>query len=265
MALTFSQLMHEVNVNNHKNLWKSAYHKFSGARNLYQQHLDAQRTSSNDISNAKLVSYDTALREVILRAYKCRIVQKLGCIEVGCDTNAPDTNGEDGHSNLCPAVVAIETNNFFFTVHDVCIEHTLLDCITFSPALLDNYNKSLFLIYQLLNLLKSFHEKGLLVGEINICDIHMSENSWLQVFPNLEANLIELPNDFLKPFPTLGGLPKELNGSYRIDEYAEMWVNGFLSNFDYLMILNKLAGRTMESHANHAVMPWVRALLVVIG
>lgn len=263
--MTFSQLMHYINTTNYKSIWKAAYHKYSGARNIYQQQQDAQRNSSNDISNIKLVLYDTALRDVITRTYRCRIVQKYGPANAGTsnsDSSTTDITKDDDetHVNLNPAVAVIETSVAFFIVHDTCIENTLLDCVTFSPAILDNYNKSLFLIYQLLNLIKNFHDKGLLLGAINLFDIHLTENLWLQVFPNLTANLIELPEEMFKPVVLKVSLPKELGAEYRVDEYCEMWVYGFLSNYDYLMILNRLAGRTMESHANHPVMPWVRLL-----
>lgn len=264
MPMTFSQLMRYTNTTNFKSLWKSAYHKYSGARNIYQQQQDAQRGNSSDISNFKLVSYDSALREVILRTYRCPIVQKYGPTASSSSTATPQpTTTEnakeepDAHENLDPAVVVVETTTCFLIVHDYCIENTLLDCITFSPAILDNYNKSLFLIYQLLNLVKSFHDSGLLLGVINLFDMHLTENLWLQVFPNLTANLIELPEELQKPAVFKLTLPKELGTDYRVDEYCEMWVYGFLSNYDYLMILNKLAGRTMDSHANHPVMPWV--------
>lgn len=263
MPMTYSQLMNYTNTANFKSSWKAAYHKYSGARNIYQQQQDAQRSSSNDISNVKLVSHDTALREVILRTYRCRIVQKYGPTTTAGSSNNDDPINEntkendEAHENLDSAVAVVEAQTCFIVVHNTCIETTLLDCITFSPAILDNYNKSLFLIYQLLKLIKRFHDAGLLLGVINLFDIHLTENLWLQVFPNLAANLIELPEELQKPAVIKINIPKELGADYRIDEYCEMWVYGFLSNYDYLMILNKLAGRTMDSHANHSVMPWV--------
>lgn len=42
-----------------------------------------------------------------------------------------------------------------------------------------------------------------------------------------------------------------------IDETVEAWVHRRLSNFQYLMILNHLAGRSMNDPNNHPVLPWV--------
>ena len=35
------------------------------------------------------------------------------------------------------------------------------------------------------------------------------------------------------------------------------WVNGWMSTFDYVMELNRLAGRTVGDPAHHPIMPWV--------
>lgn len=42
-----------------------------------------------------------------------------------------------------------------------------------------------------------------------------------------------------------------------IDRYQKMWINGWMSNFDYLMLLNKLAGRSFIDLAQYPIMPWV--------
>lgn len=39
--------------------------------------------------------------------------------------------------------------------------------------------------------------------------------------------------------------------------YCEQWVQGAISNFDYLIILNKLAGRKYGDPQSHYVFPWV--------
>jgi WD repeat-containing protein 81 len=38
-------------------------------------------------------------------------------------------------------------------------------------------------------------------------------------------------------------------------------VNGAVSNFEYLMMLNTLAGRQMGDPNNHPILPWVWAVL----
>lgn len=39
---------------------------------------------------------------------------------------------------------------------------------------------------------------------------------------------------------------------------AKMWASGKLSNFDYIMLLNYLCGRTFSNPNHYPVLPWVR-------
>ncbi|XP_013406370.1 WD repeat-containing protein 81 isoform X2 [Lingula anatina] len=52
---------------------------------------------------------------------------------------------------------------------------------------------------------------------------------------------------FLHDEPSLETLPK----------LTDDWINGRISNFKYIMALNKLAGRRMGDPNNHPVLPWV--------
>lgn len=40
-------------------------------------------------------------------------------------------------------------------------------------------------------------------------------------------------------------------------KYSEKWTEGFISNFDYLMLLNKFSGRTYNDLNQYFVFPWV--------
>lgn len=65
---------------------------------------------------------------------------------------------------------------------------------------------------------------------------------------------------------------KDVNSSYKlyensgnplfginenIDKLCELWVQGRISNFDYLTALNNMAGRRYGDPCCHHVMPWV--------
>ena len=50
---------------------------------------------------------------------------------------------------------------------------------------------------------------------------------------------------------------QEKNEVLDIGHYCEQWVLGALSNYDYLIILNKLAGRKYGDPRSHYVFPWV--------
>ena len=42
-----------------------------------------------------------------------------------------------------------------------------------------------------------------------------------------------------------------------ISKFQQMWTNGWITNFDYLMLLNKLANRSFCDITQYPVMPWV--------
>lgn len=42
-----------------------------------------------------------------------------------------------------------------------------------------------------------------------------------------------------------------------LQKYQQMWANGWICNFDYLMLLNKLANRSFCDITQYPVMPWV--------
>ncbi|XP_038108668.1 WD repeat-containing protein 81 [Culex quinquefasciatus] len=301
--LHYSQLLQYVAQTNHKNLWKAAYRKYAGSRpqgpassaiaggnhhsltsaqvgsfdsggssgsigapSITVTNSTKKQQESNNIS-AALLPYDYVLRESLSRAYGCRIVrvdEELG--------SAPDYGGlgVQGHANLYPVLVAIETNMNLFVIFDPFIENNLLDCVTYSPAVLEkSHNKPLFLIYQLLNLMKSLHDRGLNLGNIGLGDIYLTENLWLRVIPNLEVNLLEFDDEIQRHLDeqssrrnvlardTKVRLMRGLDLKYSLKDYCEAWCHGQLSNFDYLTILNNLAGRRIGCPEHHHIMPWI--------
>lgn len=57
--------------------------------------------------------------------------------------------------------------------------------MTYSPAALSSsYSKPLFLVYQLLRLLRDMHDRGLALGEITLSDILLTDNFIIQVILN---------------------------------------------------------------------------------
>lgn len=270
LPITYSQLISYVSQSNHKTLWKFAYQTYSASRQDQQLPTsiasgitnNAPSKHNENISSINLLPYDVVLREAIKRMYGCKIVQyKRKNFDVLDEEQSHENEGtHESHSNVYPAIAAIETDLHLFVIHDANITTNLLHCVSYSPAILDDYNKPLFIIYQLLNLVKSLHENGLLLGEITLNDIYLSENLWLQVFPKLEMNIIQHQDDLCTSDEYNNQkiyTPNEINLSYSLKDYCQMWVHGQLSNFDYLTMLNNFAGRRVGCPGNHHVMPWI--------
>lgn len=166
---------------------------------------------------------------------------------------------KSGIEHLYPAICAIETSSHYYLVFDSCHEYTLFDCATYSPAILEeSYNRNLFLIYQLFTLMKNLHEMGLLLGEIDLNDIYLRENLFLQVMPNIKSNIFQYKAEEDGPlFRKTESIPRANKLSYSLKDYCRMWCSGQVSNYEYLIVLNNSVGRAVDLPEYHHIMPWV--------
>lgn len=269
----FSQLLQNVSSSNHRNLWKNAYNKYSGQRAKVPVKETINRNERNTVN---LVPYDTVLLEAITRTYGCNVihakVDKINQMDdIRTDKKCPnETYGRfEPHVNLYNVTSVIETNTHFVLIYGHFLESTLNDCVTYSPAIMDkSYNKPLFIIYQLLQLMKTQHDRGLLLGNINLDDIFITDNLWIQVMPQIDSNILQCTtenstnhlNENLVQRKSLNytmNVPLVDEVSYSLKDYCEMWCNGQISNFNYLTILNNMSGRRLGDPSFHHIMPWV--------
>jgi WD repeat-containing protein 81 len=249
--------LHQIQLSNHKNLWKLANKKFSE---------EPQHDSSKFPDNSLLAPYDLMLKETISRMYGCPIIHfkhdRLRNESVSDESTFNcHFDIEPQHLNQYPLLAAIESNTHFYLLYQNVIENSLLDCVTYSPAILDkSYNKNMFIIYQLLNVQKSLHEKGVVIGDIDLNDIFLTENLLLRVIPRIDSNLIVYENEALNcEEESIETHPLQMltNPQYSLKDYCQLWCRGQLSNFNYLTILNNYAGRRIDSADYHHIMPWV--------
>lgn len=120
-------------------------------------------------------------------------------------------------------------------------------------------------------MVKTLHDRGLLLGNIGLDDIYITENLWLQAIPQIESNILQCAVEDFTTTETLNenvAQRKSVNYAvnmqplvndftYSLEDYCEMWCNGQISNFDYLTILNNMSGRRIGDPSFHHIMPWV--------
>ena len=136
-----------------------------------------------------------------------------------------------------------------------------------------NLTRVQFWTFQLLSALDILHRKNLSHGELQPSTIQVVDLMWLKLFPSKEMLLrsgrrtaghaIPKSSSFLsnKRFPWPSPLitccvPRHVAHG-KLTTVTERWTNGDLSNLDYLMLLNKAAGRKMGDASFCAVLPWV--------
>lgn len=163
--------------------------------------------------------------------------------------------------NLSPILCALESEKAFYFVvpHN---RHTLFDLVTHSPcAISKSTNKSLFIFYQLLQLLNECHNRGISFGEFGLHDIFIDDRLWISMVSplstlshesfqaasvNADDTTVECPDT---DAGNVGRIP--------LCDALYQWQNGALSNLDYLLCLNYHVGRKFGEPNNHPVVPWV--------
>ncbi|XP_063825217.1 WD repeat-containing protein 81 [Ostrinia nubilalis] len=268
LPLTFSQLLQYVSQNNQRNLWKESYKKYC-----------QNDSNSKESTIVNLLEHDQLLSEVLFRLYGCNIIRikhdSSGKL-VEYKEIAPNkyvSKSYETHVNLLSALFILETDNNYFVIYGGHYEHSLLDCLNFSPHLVDmNYGRGLFLTYQLLHMAKATGDRGLSLGNLTLQDIYLTENLWLQILPLvtnnihcLDASLIH-ENKSKQTTPVVAGKSQSQakkeewcwrNDAVQLEKLCMLWVRGRISNLDYLLHLNALAGRSADDPQAHFMVPWV--------
>ncbi|KAK9672098.1 hypothetical protein RND81_12G076200 [Saponaria officinalis] len=176
------------------------------------------------------------------------------------------------HPNLVPVLGLLKVSGFTSVVYPKA-SYTLENILHFSPEALDFEWNRRFLVYQLLSALSYVHGLGLSHGNICPSNVMFASSSWawlnvcdmphLQYNPNAKVeNSLDLPpvgNNCAAHDCFSRSLYEDLNISGLVDwpTAFHKWWTGELSNFGYLLLLNRLAGRRWGDHTFHTVMPWV--------
>ena len=206
--------------------------------------------------------------------YKCSVLDLVQEKIIRTDSHQSSSHSQERqsfcHPNIVPAHGIFETRDHFYVVQPYS-PTSLHDLVTFSPASLAKCNaKSLFVVYQLLQVIKSSHLNGIAVGDINLRQILVDDKLWIQL---IQPYVDRIYRHCAQNHPnSLGSsqmrtkdvdLTSVWNGI--IQKYADadlatvtmQWMMGEVSNFEYLLLLNHLAGRRLGDPNHHPVIPWV--------
>lgn len=134
----------------------------------------------------------------------------------------------------------------------------------YSPAFLgDNQTKLLFVIYQLAKIFKTFQDLNLCIGEVQLRNFSILCTLHVRLKPRLSECLVTANTEEIKT--------KDDETSSEKDEFKSIcdtlkgWVQGRISNLDYILYLNQLSGRRAGDPNFHPVVPWVTDFSSVDG
>lgn len=176
------------------------------------------------------------------------------------------------HPNVAPVLSMLRTSGYTNAVLPTT-PYTLENILHYSPDALKSEWHIRFLLYQLLSALAFIHGLGIFHGNICPSSVMLNEMcwSWLHIcdMPGLACDLNREENNC--SMATSGQInccvkdcpSKALYTDFRLSSSIDWpsdfirWWRGELSNFEYLLALNRLAGRRWDDHKFHTIMPWV--------
>lgn len=173
------------------------------------------------------------------------------------------------HPGILMAYAVIETQRAFYVLQPfIC--YTVSDLVTFSPSKLkeDTYNSRLFILFEVLQAVRHLHSLGISIYNLSLKMIVIDDQLWARVIPSTAAIIGNLASDMVAD-DCSGGAPSVLensqSGSPLFNKFSpsdfssvvQKWVYQEISNFDYLMYLNRLAGRNVNDPNHYPVLPWV--------
>uniref|UniRef100_A0A7N4PGS5 WD repeat domain 81 n=1 Tax=Sarcophilus harrisii TaxID=9305 RepID=A0A7N4PGS5_SARHA len=256
---TLTRFMRDTAAQNYRNLWHGAYRAYGRP---YQRGPAAGEGSALG-----------AVRQALQRVYGCPFLQVGRAAQ--CSSPAREAPSAPRAAAVCPnllrAEALLESPEMLYVVYPR-VQYCLHDVVTFSPAKLSNsHAKVLFLLFHVLQAMEACHRQGLACGALSLCHVAVDEKLCSQLQPDLSA--YEAPeeeeegkpsaNNIMEPEPLSTPEPRKRDGpgdpicQEELRRLVLDWVHGRISNFDYLMQLNWLAGRRWGDPNYHPVLPWV--------
>ncbi|KAF6300138.1 WD repeat domain 81 [Rhinolophus ferrumequinum] len=253
---TLNRFMQDVAAQNYRNLWHHAYHTYAQPYSL-------------SLAPSAVPALDS-VRQALQRVYGCYF------LPVGETTQGP-SHARDGPcptlgSPACPSLLRaealLESQEMLYVVYPY-MQFSLHDVVTFSPAKLTNSQaKVLFILFRVLRAMDACHHQGLACGALSLHHIAVDEKLCSEL--RLDLSAYERPEKHeneetpvarggtdIEPGEEGGGGPGCPTCQEELRGLVLDWVHGRISNFHYLMQLNRLAGRRQGDPNYHPVLPWV--------
>ncbi|XP_021595628.1 protein GFS12 isoform X2 [Manihot esculenta] len=177
------------------------------------------------------------------------------------------------HPNIAPILGYFKASGYIYSVLPKS-PYNLDSILHYCPNVLKSEWHIRFLVYQLLSALTCLHGLGGYHGNIHPSNIMLTNSCWswlcIKDKPKSRSSLCSREAEHKHPAVSARicccmdgcsshGLYADLKLSPSTDWHSQfhLWWKGELSNFEYLLVLNRLAGRRWGDHTFHTVMPWV--------
>ncbi|XP_016550897.1 protein GFS12 isoform X2 [Capsicum annuum] len=173
------------------------------------------------------------------------------------------------HPNISPTLGMLK-NSSQLNLLLPKMPHTLENILHFSPDALKSDWHMRYLLFQILSGLAYMHGLGVSHGNVHPSSISLVDSlwCWLPICSKFLQSSVSISKIEDSPDSEvsccfdgcpLQGLYADLKLYQSTDWYSifKRWWRGEISNFEYLLILNQLAGRRWGDNTFYIVMPWV--------
>ncbi|XP_058076652.1 protein GFS12 isoform X3 [Magnolia sinica] len=176
------------------------------------------------------------------------------------------------HPNIAPVLGMLKVPGYISLLYPKP-PYTLENILHYSPKALKSDWHIRFLIYQILSALAYIHGLGVTHGNLCPSNIMLTDSCWSWLSMSDKRRVKGNLRSMNKQVPSISpprvtccmencpsqSLYADLQLSPSTDWHCDFkrWWKGELSNYDYLLVLNRLAGRRWGDHTFHIVMPWV--------
>ncbi|XP_030496842.2 protein GFS12 isoform X1 [Cannabis sativa] len=180
-----------------------------------------------------------------------------------------DFPGSLRHPNIAPVVAMVKCHGYVNLIVPKT-PFSLENILHYSPNALNSEWHINFLIYQLLSALAYVHGLGVTHGNMTPSSVMLTEScwAWLRVCDEPGWSGFKSSSKDDASTEKLGccvedcpsqSLYADLKLFPSVDWQRDfkLWWRGEMSNFEYLLVLNRLAGRRWGDYSFHTVMPWV--------
>ncbi|ERN01930.1 protein GFS12 isoform X1 [Amborella trichopoda] len=184
------------------------------------------------------------------------------------------TSGCVRHPNIVPNLGLLKIDGYSFMLYPKA-PYTLENILHYSPGALKSDWHIRFLMYQVLSALVHMHSSGVAHGALDPLSIMLKDSCWCWLSLSdgrcLKSHLLhsggeeELVGSLsvkvtcCMPHCSCEAMYSDLKLSSSIDWTSDFkrWWKGELTNYEYLLTLNRLSGRRWGDCTFHTVMPWV--------
>ncbi|XP_076820029.1 WD repeat-containing protein 81-like isoform X2 [Clavelina lepadiformis] len=216
---------------------------------------------------------DSFEKDTLPNALFCKDVFKLNStfsFSQVDENNEPELVGKSTlHSNCLTQFMIHENskNVHFFNIEEI---YTVSDALMYSPYVFNKTSSCpMFVLFQLLKTYSFFYDTFPLLDMTSVSWENMSIDNRLWIKLDILENL-RMFSDGLQNYQdehrknkfNFDGCSLGINS---IQEILKSWITNRISNYDYVMFLNHIAGKKLNDPHCHPMIPWVSDLSVWNG